>query len=325
MKRVLHPREVMQQLAGGEPVSGEALAEHLGVTRAAVWKQIAALRELGLPVQARTKVGYCLPWPVQLLDAARIQQESGPAGPPVHVHWELPSTQDALAAMQHEAPDLTVVLAEYQASGRGRRGHGWVSPPCLGIYLSCLKRFAGGPATLAGLSIAAGVAVADALADMGAGELQLKWPNDVLADGAKLAGILIEVQGEYDGPCSARVGVGVNVRLPPSLPGALDQAVTDLAARMPRALLARNALAACLIRHLRAALLDFEREGLAPFLRAYAGRDMLAGRPLALQGMPGLARGTGRGVDARGALLVEHEGGVTAIQSSHVSVRLAPG
>ncbi|MGB6099309.1 MAG: biotin--[acetyl-CoA-carboxylase] ligase [Comamonas sp.] len=324
MKRTLSPHEVMQRLAPGMPISGEALAEQLGVTRAAVWKQIAALRALGLPIEARTNVGYSLPWPVELLDATRIAQLSGAAGPPIQVHWALDSTQDELARTLHAQPDLAVVLAEQQTGGRGRRGHVWSSPPCMGVYLSCLKRFAGGPATLSGLSIAAGVCTAHALAELGVPDLRLKWPNDLLARGAKLAGILIEVQGEYDGPCTARVGVGVNLRLPEDLHQTVTQPVIDLATLCSGQPPGRNAIAAALIRHLRAGLLSFERSGLAPFLDDFARLDALADQPLCLQGAGALREGTGRGINDRGALRVQHEGIITLIESSQVSVRIAP-
>ncbi|MCD6663730.1 MAG: biotin--[acetyl-CoA-carboxylase] ligase [Comamonas sp.] len=324
MKRTLSPHEVMQRLAPGMPISGEALAEQLGVTRAAVWKQIAALRALGLPIEARTNVGYSLPWPVELLDATRIAQLSGAAGPPIQVHWALDSTQDELARTLHAQPDLAVVLAEQQTGGRGRRGHVWSSPPCMGVYLSCLKRFAGGPATLSGLSIAAGVCTAHALAELGVPDLRLKWPNDLLARGAKLAGILIEVQGEYDGPCTARVGVGVNLRLPEDLHQTVTQPVIDLATLCSGQPPGRNAIAAALIRHLRAGLLSFEHSGLAPFLDDFARLDALADQPLCLQGAGALREGTGRGINDRGALRVQHGGIITLIESSQVSVRIAP-
>ena len=324
MRATLDPRAVLQQLAPGGPVSGAELAKQLGVTRAAVWKQIEALRAAGLPIEARTKVGYCLPWPIDLLAADRIHRALRTAGPPVQLHWELDSTQDALARLPADAPDLTVVMAELQTQGRDRRRHGWTSPPCLGLYLSCLKHFAGGPASLGGLSIAAGVCVAQALAVAGVPDLQLKWPNDVLVHGAKLAGVLIEVQGEYDGPCTARVGVGVNLRLPPALGATLGQPVTDLTTLCGSALPERNALAARLIDHLRTGLLAFETQGLAPFVQDFSRRDALVGQALTITGAGDLHQGVGRGIDARGALRVEHGGQVHTIQSSHVSVRPQP-
>ncbi|MEZ5720105.1 MAG: biotin--[acetyl-CoA-carboxylase] ligase [Burkholderiaceae bacterium] len=326
----MHPeppaRELLHQLAAGNAVSGEALATRLGVTRAAVWKQIAALRAMGLPIEARSRAGYRMPWPLQLLHIPSIISKPGAAaGAPIHLHWELDSTQDALARLLPDAPDLTVVLAEHQTLGRGRRSHGWLSPPGLGLTLSCLKHFSGGPARLSGLSIAMGVCVVQALASAGVPGLQLKWPNDVVTDQGKLAGILIEVSGEYDGPSVVRVGVGLNVRLSPTLHGTLDQPVTDLATLCGGTPPDRNALAASVIDHLRTGLLRFEQEGLAPFAQDFAHMDWLAGKPLTVSGPHGMQTGMGRGIDAHGALRVEIDGRITSVYSDNVSVRSQPG
>lgn len=319
-------RELLRQLATGNAVSGEALATGLGVTRAAVWKQIAALRAMGLPIEARSRAGYRMPWPVELLDVPTIVAALGPApAAPVHLYWELDSTQDQLARLLPRAPDLTVALAERQTLGRGRRGHGWISPPGLGITLSCLKYFAEGPAALSGLSVAMGVCVVQALAGLGVPGLQLKWPNDVVADQGKLAGILIEVSGEYDGPSVVRVGLGLNVRLAPSVHGALDQPVVDLATLCGGTPPGRNALAARIIAHLRAGLLRFEQEGLAPFAQDFAHMDWLAGKPLTVRGPHGPQAAIGRGIDAQGALRVEIDGRTSTVHSDKVSVRAQPG
>lgn len=315
-------KELLHQLATGNAVSGEVLAARLGVTRAAVWKQIANLRALGLPIDARSRAGYRMPWPLQLLQLPLIAPKLGTApDSPVHLHWELDSTQDALARLLPDAPDLAVVLAEHQTLGRGRRSHGWLSPPGLGITLSCLKHFAGGPAVLSGLSVAMGVCVVQALASAGVPGLQLKWPNDVVTDQGKLAGILIEVSGEYDGPSVVRVGVGLNVRLSPAVHGTLDQPVTDLATLCGGTPPERNDLAACVIEHLRIGLLRFEQEGLTPFAQDFAQMDWLAGKPLSVRGPHGMQSGIGRGLDAGGALRVEIDGRITSVYSDKVSVR----
>lgn len=319
-------RELLRQLAAGHAVSGETLAAHLGVTRAAVWKQIAALRATGLPIEARSRAGYRMPWPMQLLHIPSIASGLGAApSAPVHLHWELDSTQDELARLLPGAPDLTVVLAEHQTLGRGRRSHGWLSPPGLGITLSCLKHFAGGPAVLSGLSVAMGVCVVQALASAGVPGLQLKWPNDVVAASGKVAGILIEVSGEYDGPSVVRVGVGLNMRLSPAVHGHLDQPAADLATLCGGTPPERNALAARLIEHLRIGLLRFEQEGLAPFAQDFAHMDWLAGKPLTVRGPHGMQSGIGRGVDAHGALRVEIDGRITSVYSDKVSVRASQG
>lgn len=316
-------QDVLQQLASGEAVSGEALAAHLGITRAGVWKQIAALRALGLPVEARTGAGYRLPWATQLLDAEAIGAALAPCTAPVLVHWQLDSTQNELARIADYAPDLTAVLAESQSAGRGRRGRSWQSPPTMGVMLSVLKRFASGPAALSGLSIAMGVCAAQALTSIApVAGLQLKWPNDLTVAGAKLAGILIEVDGEYDGPCVARVGMGLNLRLTPELREQLQQPATDLASACGDALPERNLLAARLIDHLRAGLLRFEREGLAAFAHDFAQLDSLAGQTLTIHGSQGEEQqGRGCGIDERGALRVDVGDRIVTVYSEKVSVR----
>ncbi|QXL85720.1 biotin--[acetyl-CoA-carboxylase] ligase [Comamonas sp. NLF-1-9] len=326
MKPAYPAQDMLQQLAHGEAVSGELLAERLGVTRAAIWKQVAALRALGLPVAARTGAGYRLPWPLELLDAARITEAlDDPAGAPVQVHWQLDSTQDALARLGEDTPDLTVVLAESQSAGRGRRGRDWQCPPGMGITLSCLKRFASGPAALSGLSIAMGVCAVQAIESLvSVPGLQLKWPNDLVVGERKLAGILIEVDGEYDGPCVARIGLGLNLRLAPEAPErpeAMALPATDLASCGSAPLPGRNLLAARLIAHLRAGLLRFEREGLAAFADAFARMDSLAGQPLVIHGAQGQQQGKGCGIDARGALRVDLGGRTTTVFADKVSVR----
>lgn len=322
MKQGVLARELLQQLANGEACSGEALADRLGITRAAVWKHIDALRALGLPVAARTGVGYQLPWPVQLLDANRIQAALAQPCPPIHVHWLLDSTQNELVRIAPAAPDLTTVLAESQTAGRGRRGRHWQSPPGMGISLSCLKRFDCGPGALTGLSIAMGVCTVQALAQATAlVQLQLKWPNDVVAANHKLAGILIEVDGEYDGPCTARIGLGLNLHLTPEMQADVQQPSTDLAALCGAALPERNGLAARLITHLHAGLLRFEREGLAAFAEDFARLDSLAGQPLTVHSAQGAQQGVGRGIDERGALRVQMDERLVSVYSDAVSVR----
>lgn len=313
--------QLLRQLAPGNTVSGEALADQLGVTRAAVWKQIAALRALGLPIEARTGAGYRLPWPLELLDAPSLAAELSASSAPVHLHWELDSTQDELARLLPHAPDLTVALAEHQRQGRGRRSQAWLDAPGLSLCLSCLKHFAPGPGALSGLSVAMGVCVVQALQSLGVSGLGLKWPNDVMSAQGKLAGILIEVNGEYDGPCVARVGVGLNLRLPPGLAGAVDQPVADLATLCQGTLPGRNTLAARLIEHLRAGLLRFEQHGLPPFAREFAHLDWLRDKPVNVHGPQGLRAGTARGMDARGALRVDLAGQITVIHSDKVSLR----
>jgi BirA family biotin operon repressor/biotin-[acetyl-CoA-carboxylase] ligase len=222
---------LLAQLSDAHAVSGSELARRLGVTRAAVWKQIEALRALGAPIDAQAGAGYRLQWHFEALDAARMRAQLAPAlrrrVRTLDVHWQIDSTSSSLLrAAAQGAPDLAVCMAETQTAGRGRRGRQWQSPLGGNVYFSLLKRFAHGMGALSGLSLVAGVALIQALGDCGVTGVGLKWPNDVLADGRKLAGILVELGGEFLGPCHAVIGIGINLRLPPDI--GIDQPYTDL-------------------------------------------------------------------------------------------------
>ncbi len=329
----MQPLQLLALLAPGEPVSGAALAAQAGVTRAAIWKQVEVLRAHGVPVEARGTGGYRLPWPLQMLDAAQIR-----AALPVQctrtlgaleVHGELDSTSSELQRRLATAADLSVVLAESQTAGRGRRGRGWLSPPGLNLYLSCLKRFESSFAALSGLSLAVGVIVLRALDELGVAGVGLKWPNDVLVAagddaGGKLAGVLVELGGEYQGPCAAIIGIGLNLRLTPALHRQAGQPACDLASLTAGLPPDRNRVAAALIAALTHGLRQFEQEGFAAFMADYARHDLLRGQPLRLSGALDPFEGIGAGVDARGALQVRlSDGSVRGVDSADVTVRRA--
>jgi BirA family biotin operon repressor/biotin-[acetyl-CoA-carboxylase] ligase len=330
---LMQPLPLLTLLAPGEPVSGVALAARMGVTRAAIWKQVEALRASGVPVEARGSAGYCLPWPLQMLDGAQIR--GGLAEPrarslgALEVHGELDSTSSELQRRVATAADFSIVLAESQNAGRGRRGRDWLSPPGMNLYLSCLKRFDAGFAALSGLSLAVGVMVLRTLEELGIAGAGLKWPNDILAAPGqdargKLAGILVELSGEYQGPCAAIIGVGLNLRLTPALRQQAGQPACDLASLCGGTPPDRNRLAATLINALVHGLRQFESEGFAAFLADYARHDLLRGQSLQLSGALGTFEGIGAGVDARGALQVRLPGGSQrSVDSADVTVRRA--
>ncbi len=330
----MQPAQLLAALAAGEPLSGASLARQAGVTRAAIWKQVESLRARGVPIEARGATGYRLPWPLQMLDAAQLRaalpRSLARSLGVLEVHWELDSTSSELQRRGAQAPDLSVLLAETQSAGRGRRGRSWLSPPGLNLYLSCLKRFDSGVAATSGLSLAIGVIVLRALEQLGLTGAGLKWPNDVLAiagspPGGKLAGILVELSGEYQGPCAAVIGIGLNLRLTPALREQAGQPACDLATLSGDGTPPdRNLVAAVLIAALVDGLRQFERDGFAGFSADYARHDLLHGQPLRLSGALGSFDATGAGVDGRGALQVRlADGSVRRVDSADVTVRRA--
>lgn len=316
---------LLDWLASGVAVPGPELARRLGVSRAAVWKQVEAWRRAGLEIESSIH-GYRLVRPLQPLDVAVIRAAL-PAGARRRVgvlqnHWCLDSTSSELARHADALPDRSFVFADWQRTGRGRRGRQWLSPPATNLQCSCLKRFGGGYAGLSGLSLAAGVAAARALEDCGVPDVRLKWPNDLVHGDAKLGGILVELGGEFMGPCHAIIGVGLNLHLPAALRATLDRPCADIAelcANPP----SRNALAAALVARLVQALDLFDDEGFAAFANAWAGRDALAGRRVRAEGARGVFAGVAQGVDARGALQVRVGAALRSVDSAEVTVRPA--
>lgn len=312
-------------LASGVAVTGPELARRLGVSRTAVWKQIEVWRDAGLEIATDAR-GYRLVRPLELLDMETLHAAL-PAGVRRRVgtlqnHWRLDSTSSELARRVAELPDLSFVFADWQQAGRGRRGRQWLSPPATNLQFSCLKQFAGGYAALAGLSLAVGIAAVRALADCGVREVGLKWPNDLVHDDAKLGGILVELGGEFMGPCHAIVGIGINLHLPAALRTTLDRPCVDVAGLCDKPP-SRAALAAAMVARLVAALDVFDREGFAACADAWAACDALAGRRVRVDGAHGVFDGIAQGVDARGALQVRVGTALRSVDSAEVTVRPA--
>jgi BirA family biotin operon repressor/biotin-[acetyl-CoA-carboxylase] ligase len=323
----IDPPSLLAALSAEHAVSGAELARRLQVTRAAVWKQIEHLRELGAPIEAAAGSGYRLAWPVESLDASRIAAQLDPPTrerlAALAVHWRIDSTNTELQRRAAAATGIEVCLAETQSAGRGRRGREWQSPLGGNLYFSLLRRFDTGMAPLSGLSLVVGIAVVAALADCGVPGIGLKWPNDVLADGRKLAGILVELGGEFLGPCFAVIGIGINLRLPPAARARIDQPAIDIASLCDGQPPSRNTLAARLIARLVEALDRFEAQGFGAFAEAYARSDLLRGRSLRVLAAGEAHEGIGAGVDERGALIVRHGNSATHYDSAEVSVRAA--
>ncbi|WP_457395759.1 biotin--[acetyl-CoA-carboxylase] ligase, partial [Roseateles sp. P5_E1] len=176
------------------------------------------LRAAGVEVEGRAGEGYGLTRPLDLLEPETIR-----AGLPkvtqallqsLQVAWTVDSTIAELLRCSAPEQGVRVLLAERQTGGRGRRGRTWASPLAANVYLSVLRLFSGGLVRLSGLSLVAGIAVAEALHDLGYVQAGLKWPNDLMVDGRKLVGLLAEGGGEYAGPARAVIGIGINVHMP---------------------------------------------------------------------------------------------------------------
>lgn len=329
---VMDERALLVRLIEG-PASGDALARACGQTRSAVWKRIQALREAGVSIDARPGRGYRLTGPLELLDNdAIVSALPAPVRArmaSLEVAWSLDSTNSELLRRPCAADGAaTVLLAERQTGGRGRRGRQWASPLAAHLYLSLSRSFAGGLSRLGGLSLVAGIAAVEALQGLGYAMVRLKWPNDlVVLDGdgglRKLGGILVEGGGEHAGPVRAVIGLGLNVRMPDGAGTTIGQPWCDLS-QLAGAPPSRNALAAAVLQRWVPALDEFDLAGLAPLLPRYAALDALAGQPVAVHGEATSIGGVALGLAGDGSLRVRLEdGSERCFHSGEVSVRHA--
>jgi BirA family biotin operon repressor/biotin-[acetyl-CoA-carboxylase] ligase len=321
-------RQLLRLLSDGEYHSGEALGKALGVSRMAVWKHINALRTTGVELETLHGKGYRFPEAVELLDSDLIHLAAAPATraglDSIEILLDVDSTNNHLRdkALQG-APGGVVCLAERQHGGRGRRGRSWVSPFAANLYFSMLWRISAGATALGGLSLVTGIAVMRSLRCFGVETAGLKWPNDIMVKNAKLAGILIDVVGESAGPCAVVIGIGMNVRMPPNAATAIGQPWTDLSILAGDNNVSRNRLAACLLDNLLPAIMQFENQGLQPFMAEWQYYDMMQGCTVDLQLPNEVISGLACGIDAGGALLVDTVTGRRRFTSGEVSVRIA--
>lgn len=318
---------VLLKLADGGFHSGQDLALTLGITRTAVWKHVKALEKgLGLAISAVRGRGYRLAAPLELLDDNRIRAGLSGAShaslDALSVIQVVDSTNSrASADLPRQSQRAKVWLAEMQTAGRGRRGRQWVSSFGENLYLSLAWRFDLPMNDLAGLSLVAGVVVAESLQRLGLEGHTLKWPNDILIDGRKLSGILVEASGEAGGPATAVIGIGVNLRIPANLGERIDQPWTDL--RQAGALsVSRNRMAGLLIDGLIDACQTYATQRLPPFLSRWNRFDHMRDREVLLFRGDQVNTGIYRGIAASGALLLDEASGRREYHAGEVSLRV---
>ncbi|MDX1590184.1 MAG: biotin--[acetyl-CoA-carboxylase] ligase [Oleiphilaceae bacterium] len=317
---------VIQILADGQLHSGQELATALGVSRTAVWKQLQLLeKDYALQVTAVRGQGYQLTQPLDLLDPERLRAYLEPeieAQLNLQLEPVLASTNDQLRMAPDSGAGYDLCVAEMQTAGKGRRGRRWHSPFASNLYFSLAFDLDGGGAAVDGLSLVAGLSLAEALEGLGQNSVGLKWPNDVWLDGKKVAGILVELQGEAQSGFRVVLGIGLNVYLMPAEGESIDQPWTSLQQfnGVPQG--GRNRLLAELLNHLIPQLDQFRAQGFAPFHERWQHFDALRHQSLFVPGRE--IRGNGAGVDSRGCLILETEEGPRTLNAGEVSVRREP-
>ncbi|MBB2495215.1 bifunctional biotin--[acetyl-CoA-carboxylase] ligase/biotin operon repressor BirA [Aquipseudomonas ullengensis] len=314
--------DVLKLLKDGEFHSGEALGAILGVSRATVWKRLQHLEsDLGLVIHSVRGRGYRLASPISLLDYDALAAGASGLGWSVCLSESLDSTNaEVLRQLSNGVSAPLLVVAETQSSGRGRRGRLWASPFAENLYYSLGLRIEGGAYPLEGLSLSVGLAVLRALREAGCVAVGLKWPNDVLVSGRKIAGVLLELSGDPAGSCQVVIGIGVNANM---LPGRadIDQPWTSLRQELG-SVVDRTALVLGLSRWLQH-YLDVHRDrGFSALRDEWQAVHLWQGREVVLSAGPQQIEGVVLGVDGLGALRLDVAGEERSFSGGELSLRL---
>ncbi|WP_137804448.1 bifunctional biotin--[acetyl-CoA-carboxylase] ligase/biotin operon repressor BirA [Pseudomonas sp. G(2018)] len=312
---------LLKLLKDGRFHSGQALGAALGVSRSAVWKQLQQLEaELGLSIHKVRGRGYQLAAPLTLLDPVEIGRLAPSCNWPVLVFDSIDSTNaEALRAIERLQAAPFLVLAERQTAGRGRRGRKWVSPFAENIYYSLVLRIEGGMRQLEGLSLVVGLAVMQALRELGVPGVGLKWPNDVLVGQKKIAGILLELVGDPADVCHVVLGVGINVNM--QMTDEVDQQWTSMRLESGQ-MFDRNRLVAKIGMMLQMYLERHQVGGFSAVQAEWEQNHLWQGRAVTLIAGVNQINGEVLGIDSQGALRLKVDGVEKVFSGGELSLRL---
>ncbi len=317
-------RQLVHYLADGALCSGQWLGEQLGMSRTAVAKHLEQLQHYGLDVYKIKGKGYRLAQPVQLLDAAQIkvhQQQQAP----VWVQSVTDSTNSQLMEKLKDGVVLekgSVLVAEAQTAGRGRRGKQWFSPFGCNLYFSMYWQLEQGIQAAMGLSLVVGLAVAKVLHQQWQLPVRIKWPNDLYLEHKKLGGILVELAGQTHAQCDVVIGLGLNIRMPGQSAQAIDQPWIDLTSALGQAV-DRNLLVALLQQELVDSLQCFGAQGFASYVQEFNQLNEFCAQQVTLSSGSQTIIGLCSGVDAQGGLVLEINGQKQSFYGGELSLRKA--
>jgi BirA family transcriptional regulator, biotin operon repressor / biotin---[acetyl-CoA-carboxylase] ligase len=314
---------LLRLLQDGRFHSGEALGAALGVSRSAVWKQLQALEaELALPIHKVRGRGYRLESPFKLLDETLLAKDSISRVWPIEVLPLVDSTNaEAMRRLDRGQLAPFILLAEQQSAGRGRRGREWVSPFAENVYYSLAVRVSGGVRQLEGLSLVVGLALSQALKESGMTSVGLKWPNDVLVNGRKIAGILLELSGDPADECHVVIGIGINVNMAVVDTPLIDQPWTSMRAELG-SYVDRNILVGELNRQLSSYFRRHQEGGFASLKDEWQTNHLWQGRTVTLTAGARQIEGEVLGVDSTGAIRLLIAGQEQVFSGGELSLRL---
>ncbi len=321
-----HLYSVLSALADGNFHSGEVLARQLGVSRTAIWKYINRLQSYDLDIYKVRGKGYRLAQPYDVLNETEIRRLVNDKDDVLCKKIELVPVLDStnnylLANIDQGGIDRHVVIADYQTTGRGRRGRQWISPFGCGLYMSLGLHLEQSGMTLSQLSLMVGVGIIRALNNHVSAKIQLKWPNDIVYDFRKLGGVLLEMRGEGGGPYDIIIGIGINIKFSEVLKQEPDQPWIDLAA-ITRELPSRNKLAASLVKQIYLILENCSTVHALSILEEWQQFDAYRGKRAELIMSNQKIQGIVQGIDEQGQLLFSVNGKIYRYSAGELSLRV---
>jgi BirA family biotin operon repressor/biotin-[acetyl-CoA-carboxylase] ligase len=315
--------QVLEILQDGQFHDGNDIGQQLHVTRSAVWKVIQKLLTYNIKIKSIKNKGYALLEPINLLDQLYIQKHLSSHALSLDVFESLPSTQTYLKSLSNKSSPY-ICIAEEQTEGKGRFNRTWYSPFGKNIYLSCLYTFQKDISELAGLSLVTSLAIVSTLNSFYIeGPFKVKWPNDVIYHGKKIAGSLIEVQAETNGFSKAIIGIGININMLPTQDPQASSSWTSLREILDQ-YIDRNSVYISFLPNLISYLKKFEQEGLSAFIEEWNTVDILKNQKVQVKDLVYERQGTAKGINMLGHLLLEQEDGSLKICSSGDTTLIKP-
>ncbi len=292
-------------------LTGEAIADKLGLPRVELFRRIDGLRSKGYRIDALPGRGYRLVGVPDRLTSLELGPllSTHSLGRTLHACDEVASTNDVARGLAEKgAVHGEVVVAESQSRGRGRRGRAWVSPPGVNLYLSVVLRPSLSPERAPELTLVAAVAIAEVLREAGF-DARIKWPNDILIGGRKVAGLLLEMDSAEGELRYVVLGVGVNVNLEPAaLPEGLAATATSLRAERGEAV-PRVFLLAALLAGIEGWLDRHELAGFEGVRQRWRELSATLGDRVKVSASGERIEGVALDIDDSGALIVEDAAG----------------
>ncbi|WP_285163862.1 bifunctional biotin--[acetyl-CoA-carboxylase] ligase/biotin operon repressor BirA [Shewanella goraebulensis] len=308
--------QIIELLDHKEYISGEVIAQKVGLSRTAVNNHIAQLADYGVDVFSVKGKGYKLPKQLPLFDKTKLIDNIENR---CFYFNEIGSTNAFMLQHTDELKNGDICIAEFQSAGRGRRGRQWISPYGQHVYASMFWRLSQGMNAAMGLSLVVACSIVSALKEFNVDGLGVKWPNDIYRDNKKLAGILIELSGHSIDECNLVIGFGINMSMSDLHAQLIEQPWSDLTSlnSMPD----KTAMLIAIHKQLKVDLTRFELEGLEPFIPHWQEYDLFYNKEISLLMAPQSVSGVCKGIDKQGAVLVETDGVISPYIGGEISLR----